>query len=75
LTVELTSIITANILLDMHWNAKLADFGTARPSQEGMTRRVGTTRWMAPEVGTVFEPFPLSHFYYYCVLDATVGAN
>jgi serine/threonine protein kinase len=39
-----------NILIDISWKAKIADFGISRPMDVdfSMTARVGTTRWTAP---------------------------
>ncbi|KAL3826522.1 hypothetical protein ACHAXA_004359 [Cyclostephanos tholiformis] len=43
---------SANILLDLSFTAKLADFGLSRLKavRSGMTGNCGTVQWMAPEV-------------------------
>jgi len=39
-----------NLLVDEHWNVKVADFGTSRKAANTMTQCAGTALWMAPEV-------------------------
>jgi serine/threonine protein kinase len=45
---DLTSL---NILVDAHWQCKVADFGMSRlkDGAELMTKQPGNLRWMAPE--------------------------
>mmetsp|Transcript_9803 Transcript_9803/g.20914 ORF Transcript_9803/g.20914 Transcript_9803/m.20914 type:complete len:406 (+) Transcript_9803:1-1218(+) len=55
-----------NVLIDKNWGAKLTDFGFSRKRQGGaedkttlLQSRVGTVRWMPPEIlrGEKYNPF------------------
>lgn len=39
-----------NILLDRELNAKIADFGFARPNKDKITEYIGTKFYRAPEI-------------------------
>eukprot|EP00005_Dracoamoeba_jomungandri_P005353 CAMPEP_0174254562 /NCGR_PEP_ID=MMETSP0439-20130205/3882_1 /TAXON_ID=0 /ORGANISM="Stereomyxa ramosa, Strain Chinc5" /LENGTH=654 /DNA_ID=CAMNT_0015336225 /DNA_START=52 /DNA_END=2013 /DNA_ORIENTATION=+ len=41
---------SANLLVDQHFNVKIADFGLARMKAQMMTGNLGTCQYMAPEV-------------------------
>ena len=41
---------TLNIMMDVNYNVKIGDFGTARRMNDYMTQGRGTLQWMAPEV-------------------------
>lgn len=61
-----------NILLDRDLNAKIADFGFARPNKDGISESLGTRFYRAPEIinhkypydGEKADVFALAHILF-----------
>ncbi|CEG36325.1 tkl protein kinase [Plasmopara halstedii] len=64
-----------NVLINMHLEAKLTDFGVARMQSHAMTAGIGTSFWIAPEVLLGREYDEQADIYSFGVVLSEIDTN